>query len=501
MPVTLEQVEAIRDELFAHDIEPIPEMLDWSEEDVTKFFESDGQYRPAAEAPPTPPPPGPPTPPAPLPDTVFRVIFKPRVAIRSQPSATAAPAGAKSTGSIVHGAVEDGWLRLDPEPGHPFGYIMLKHPEHGVLLEPAPEHSKKAAAALDKPPATKPPAPAPALAAVKPKAGLKKDFGKLTVGRKACGANLKTTDAAGASRDALFDHFVLQEVLQDFQKKFRAEGIREDLYDTDEATDTECVTWCQMGGQIAPIPNKKGQRKPAPGGVRQRVEHYGGLRCIIAENDRGSEQPPLLLVLLAHGIHVLGDDLYSLAYHCARPNVRFVLPQAAETSPAPVKPDPMQLRPTLQWFAWKAESTPAELAPRVAQAARQLSECAAAALAAAPGAKLVLGGFSQGAAVALAAAASAPSLRPTALVQLAAQAPLGELDAATLEGSTLLVAAGTNDEVAPVETAKKLLAACEAAGAKAKPLLVYDGEHEVTPDVAKALGTLLDDLVEGKPID
>ena len=41
MPVTLEQVEAIRDELFAHDIEPIPEMLDWSEEDVTKY----GTYR------------------------------------------------------------------------------------------------------------------------------------------------------------------------------------------------------------------------------------------------------------------------------------------------------------------------------------------------------------------------------------------------------------------------------------------------------------------------
>ena len=64
-----------------------------------------------------------------------------------------------------------------------------------------------------------------------------------------------------------------------------------------------------------------------------------------------------------------------------------------------------------------------------------ISACAAEALKAAPGAKLVIGGFSHGAAVTLQAA---PKLKPTALVQLSAQAPLKELPAGSLDGVKLL---------------------------------------------------------------
>ena len=64
------------------------------------------------------------------------------------------------------------------------------------------------------------------------------------------------------------------------------------MYNTDEATDTECVMWCQMGGQIGPLPNKNGARKTAVGGMRQRIEMLGGLRCIVAERDEGCAQPP-----------------------------------------------------------------------------------------------------------------------------------------------------------------------------------------------------------------
>jgi hypothetical protein len=50
--------------------------------------------------------------------------------------------------------------------------------------------------------------------------------------------------------------------------------------------------------------------------------------------------------------------------------------------------------------------------------------------------------------------------------------------------------------IAPVASAEKLLAACPAAGALAEPLRRYEGAHEVTSDVALAIGVLLDRLAE-----
>ena len=487
MPVTHERIEEIRDELFAHDIEPLPDaaMLCWHADDVYKYFESNGAHRPTevvAEEVLAPPPP--PLPPPPSGAGTYRVVYKSRVAVRNQKKLTADLIGSRNAGATVCGAVEDGWLHLDAGGG----FIMLTHPEFGTLLERVDNETAT-------PPPSKPVASSPTAATRQ--SLLKNVFGEVKTQRKACGANLKITDAAGASRDALFDHFVRQELLFDFQEKFRAQGIPNLMYNTDEATDTECVMWCQMGGQLGPLPCKKGQRKPAPGGVRQRVETFGGLRCLVAEKEDGSDEPPLLLVVLAHGIHVLGDDLYGLAYHLARRRVRFVLPGAPELS-SEGRPEAM-MRTPLQWFGWSPEDTPSTLSPRLSASARQLAACVLAAQAAAPGAKLVLGGFSQGAAVALRAATLEEQLltRPAALIQLAAQAPLADLPPGDLDGVLVLVAAGTEDSIAPVASAEKLLAACTAAGGRAEPLLRYEGAHEVTPDMALGIGGLLDRLAGG----
>ena len=48
---------------------------------------------------------------------------------------------------------------------------------------------------------------------------------------------------------------------------------------------------------------------------------------------------------------------------------------------------------------------------------------------------------------------------------------------------------------------QSLLDACTAAGAVAKPLLEYDGAHEVTLPVADAFTRLLSDLMEPVAID
>lgn len=490
MHVTHERIEEIRDELFAHDIPPLPDdaMLCWHDDDVYKYFESNGAHRPLSGFPtevvaeevlaPQPPPP----PPPPSGAGTYRVVYKPRVAVRNQKELTATLIGSRNAGATVSGVVDNGWLHLDAG-----GFIMLSHPELGTLLERVDNETATA-------PPSKPVASSPTAAT---RLSLQKNvFGEVKTQRKACGANLKITDAAGASRDALFDHFVRQELLFDFQENFRAQGIPNLMYNTDEATDTECVMWCQMGGQLGPLPCKKGQRKLVPGGVRQRVETLGGLRCLVAEKEEGSDEPPLLLVVLAHGIHVLGDDLYGLAYHLARRRVRFVLPGAPELS-SEGRPEAMMRTPR-QWFGWSPEDPQPTLVPRLSAAARQLATCVLAAQAAAPGAKLVLGGFSQGAAVALRAATFEERLlpRPAAVIQLAAQAPHADLPPSVLDGVLVLVAAGTEDSIAPVASAEKLLAACTAAGALAEPLLRYEGAHEVTSDVALAIGVLLDRLAE-----
>ena len=191
------------------------------------------------------------------------------------------------------------------------------------------------------------------------------------------------------------------------------------------------------------------------------------------------------------------DDLYGLAYNLAAPRVRFILPGGCETSsdhdPSPHDGDLRPLRATRQWFRWSPEDqSPEAIQQRLKTAATALAGCVREAHSKAPGAKLVLGGFSQGALVSL-QAASAMVPKPAALVQLAAQAP-GALTPSSLAGVKLLVAAGTRDPVAPLATAQRLLEACTAAGADAAPLVTFEGEHEVTMDAVHAVGEMLKGL-------
>ena len=84
--------------------------------------------------------------------------------------------------------------------------------------------------------------------------------------------------------------------------------------------------------------------------------------------------------------------------------------------------------------------------------------------------------------------------RERPLKQLSAQAPKAELPEGCLAGVRVFVAAGDEDEVAPVAMGEALLSACEKAGASCEPLHKYSGDHEVTLEVADAVKEVIDEL-------
>ena len=201
------QIEEIRADAFADDIEPLlPEMYSWSLEEVVEYFESNGEKRPTpknsnGEKRPQPK------------YQRWNVVFAPRIAVRQQPSPDAKILGMFKVGETLSGAAtadNTNWVKIDSNQAvFPGGFVMITHPEHGKLLEPVT--SSESSASADPPAATgttlEKPQDAPAESGNS--MSLKKTFEK-KIGRKACGSNLKTADAAGASRDSLFDHFVEQ---------------------------------------------------------------------------------------------------------------------------------------------------------------------------------------------------------------------------------------------------------------------------------------------------
>jgi len=141
------------------------------------------------------------------------------------------------------------------------------------------------------------------------------------------------------------------------------------------------------------------------------------------------------------------------------------------------------------------------------QASAAFSACVRAAVDESPGASLILGGFSQGAAVALRSACES-GIRVDGLLQLSAQAPANPLSAGSLDGVSLLIAAGDADEIAPIATAEALLEACVSAGAAGAQssagavgtlLFKYQGAHEVTLDVADAVRTFIEEACARAP--
>ena len=112
--------------------------------------------------------------------------------------------GAVSQGTVLDAvgrSPDQNWIQLSDG-----AWVMIKHPELGQLIEPL---------TAAPPPPSAPPTAAPevpkteAVETEKKKGGLKKEFA-MQRSRKACGANLKSVDADGASRDSLFDHLCVQ---------------------------------------------------------------------------------------------------------------------------------------------------------------------------------------------------------------------------------------------------------------------------------------------------
>jgi len=367
----------------------------------------------------------------------------------------------------------------------------------------------------------------------------------------ACGANVRGVQGGvvGVSRDTLFDHLTVEHMEKNFRRQFRLEQIPEELYDSDKATEEECTIYFQMMGQIEPIDIET--NKKALGGVRQRVREVGELRSVIMELEH--DDAPRAVIVLVHGINVKGDDLFGTAFHALNPGMRFVLPSAPNEQPLiPVEDIPPlfvwtsngigriagktqdfgnpkagdeftkdhwqeiasiidlntqdyeelvlhgivkdaglmeSLRPRLYWWP-----SPEKGSEEAKASIDKLHAVATEALGGASGANLVLGGFSQGAAASMAAAAACgmAGSPPAGLVLIAPPVPSLQSQVATdsLKGTMVLVISGEQDSIATPEGSEQACAACEAAGAKTE-LVKHSGGHEINIEVGDVLAAFL----------
>eukprot|EP00913_Durusdinium_trenchii_P014946 g14020.t1 len=213
------------------------------------------------------------------------------------------------------------------------------------------------------------------------------------------------------------------------------------------------------------------KRLASPGGVRQRVAFDLPLRCIMVEPDGTDEAK--LLVVLCHGIEVLGHDLYTLAHHLCAPERRICLPEAPRESAEPREEEivvqveglpidesnsdlPEWRKPLREW--WSRSAKEKEIEKCLSEAADALATVCKSA----GDAKVVLGGFSQGAAVALAAASKVPKLAGLVLIE---------------------------DPIAPRDQVEGVHQAL----GPSSDLLAFEGSHEVTMTVVEVLA----DIEEG----
>lgn len=301
-----------------------------------------------------------------------------------------------------------------------------------------------------------------------------------------CGANLRALEGGteGASREQLFEFLMKQHVSPELRRDFWEE-IPDHMYDTSKTDETDCITFFQTVGHLCPADSK---RLSSPGGVRQYLASKElPLRGIMVEPDGIKEVK--LLVVLCHGIEVLGHDLYGVAHQlCLRgPSRRVLLLEAPHESAQPREEEeevkaagmpidesntdlPEWRKPLREWWSRNAKEKEAE---------KCLSEAAEAVAKScnAGDTKVVLGGFSQGAAVALAAAPKVKHL--AGLLLMSPPGFAAQLASKVAPGTPALVAAGSEDPIAPrdqVEGVHKALGAAD-------PLLVFEGGHEVTMTV------------------
>lgn len=311
-----------------------------------------------------------------------------------------------------------------------------------------------------------------------------------------CGANLRALDGGteGASREQLFEFLMKQHVSPELRRDFWEE-IPDHMYDTSKTDETDCITFFQTVGHLCPADSK---RLSSPGGVRQYLASKElPLRGIVVEPDSIKEVK--LLVVLCHGIEVLGHDLYSVAHQlCLRapsPSRRVLLLEAPHESAQPREEEeevkaagmpidesntdlPEWRKPLREWWSRNAKEKEAEKC--LSEAAEAVAKCCNAG-----DTKVVLGGFSQGAAVALAAAPTVKNL--AGLVLMSPPGFAAHLASKVAPTIPALVAAGSKDPIAPrdqVEGVHKALGAAD-------PLLVFEGGHEVTMTVLDAAKAFL----------
>lgn len=305
-----------------------------------------------------------------------------------------------------------------------------------------------------------------------------------------CGANLRALEGGteGASREQLFEFLMRQHVSPEMRRDFW-EQIPEHLYDTGQTNETDVITFFQTVGHLCPA---EGKRLASPGGVRQRVAFDLPLRCIMVEPDGTDEAK--LLVVLCHGIEVLGHDLYTLAHHLCAPERRICLPEAPRESAEPREEEivvqveglpidesnsdlPEWRKPLREW--WSRSAKEKEIEKCLSEAADALATVCKSA----GDAKVVLGGFSQGAAVALAAASKVPKLAGLVLMS----PPGFAAKLAPAQAPPCLVTSGSEDPIAPRDQVEGVHQAL----GPSSDLLAFEGSHEVTMTVVEGVKAFL----------
>ncbi len=231
-----------------------------------------------------------------------------------------------------------------------------------------------------------------------------------------------------------------------------------------------------------------------------RRQRFGSLDALVADarpapgpGPAGGAGP---VCVLMHGFGAPGDDLAPLADELAVPDWRWVFP-AAPLELGGLYGDArawwhLDLARLERELAHGPTDRAAEIPPGLADARAQVIAALDAIALAMPGAPIVLGGFSQGAMLALDVALHDP--RPLAGLILLSGTFIAESEwgprFASRAGLRVLQSHGRRDGLLPFAAAERLRARMTAAGLEVR-WLPFDGAHEIPPSVLAAMTAFL----------
>jgi phospholipase/carboxylesterase len=231
--------------------------------------------------------------------------------------------------------------------------------------------------------------------------------------------------------------------------------------------------------------------------VKIETVELAGLRTRIIGPENASDAK--VTVVLLHGFGAPGDDLVPLGQYMGVPAARFVFPAAPielgglyGDSRAWWRLDLMQLESDLRTgnIRDRRNEVPDGLVPVRTQVSALLEEVKSRYSIGDP--QLVLGGFSQGAMVALDVALHRDT--PPAGVALMSGTLLAESEWSArmprLAGVPIVQSLGRADSLLPFSSAELLRDKLVAAGAKVE-FVAFDGGHEIPPPVLAAVGELV----------